>query len=333
MPELRLNPVTREWVIIATERAKRPMEFKTQYLQRPGQPPYLATCPFCAGNESKTPEEHLRLADASGWRIRVVANKYPAVISDGERIRKQDGIKKTVSGVGVHEVIIEHQRHNLSTALFDQKHFEDIMSVYKNRFIEAYRDPRVEHVIIFKNHGESAGTTVVHPHTQLIATPVVPVQFRDRVQAAMHYFDDTGECLMCAIIKREREEKIRVVVDTDNFLTFIPYAALSPFHLWIFPKRHSAAFSTISVDESKELAYHLKTVLLKIYWGLDDPDYNFVIRSSRPQDAGNEYCHWYISIVPRLTKSAGFEIGSGMYINTSLPEESAEFLRAAKTSE
>jgi UDPglucose--hexose-1-phosphate uridylyltransferase len=330
MPELRLNLVTREWVIIATERAKRPTDFRSPYLDRPSAPESSPACPFCPGNEKKTPEEHLRLADEKGWRIRVVANKYPALEGSGERTRRLDGLKRSISGVGVHEVIIEHQRHNLSTALFEDKHIEDLVLVYKNRFIEAHRDPRVEHVIIFKNHGEAAGTTVTHPHTQLIGTPVVPIQFRDRVQSAMHYFDDTGECLMCATLKRELSERTRVITDTQHFLTFIPYAALSPFHTWIFPKRHSSAFSTISSDEAKDLAHHLKAILLKFHKGLDNPDYNYVIRSSRPQDAGNEYCHWYISIVPRLTKAAGFELGSGMYINTSLPEESAEFLRSVK---
>lgn len=329
MPELRLNLVTREWVIIATERAKRPTDFKN-HRERLLHPEYLPNCPFCAGNERKTPAERFRLPDGENWKIRVVANKYPALLSDGEKKRVDGGIRRTVAGVGIHEVIVETPVHNTTTALLDQSRVEDLIKVYKSRFIEAHKDQRVEHAIIFKNHGEGAGTSLDHPHSQLIATPVVPVQFRDRVQAALHYFDDTGDCLICSILRKDMEDGTRVILDTPHFLTFIPYAALSPFHTWIFPKRHSAAFSSITDEEAADLSYCLKTLLSKFYYGLDDPDYNYVIRSSRPQDCSNEYCHWYLSVVPRLTMSAGFEMGSGMFINTSLPEKNAEYLRNMK---
>ena len=329
MSELRLNLVTREWVIIASERAKRPIDFVTSRPERLQSPPFLSSCPFCPGNESRTPPERFRLPADGSWKIRVVSNKYPA-LTDGERKRMTDGFRRAVSGVGIHEVIIESQVHNTTISAMDHSDIEDLIKTYRNRFLEAHRDPRIEHVIIFKNHGEGAGTSLLHPHTQLIGTPVVPVQFRERVQSAMHFFDDTGECLLCSILKKEMEDGVRVLIDTDHFLTFIPYAALSPFHTWIFPKRHSAAFSTITDDELADLAFHLKTILSKFYYGLEDPDFNYVIKSSRPEDAGNEYCHWYLSIVPRLSRAAGFELGSGMFINTSLPEKSAEFIRSVR---
>lgn len=329
MPELRLNLVTREWVVIATERAKRPEDFKAAVPERPAMPPYLAECPFCPGNEGKTTEERFRISEGDAWKIRVVANKYPAVASVGEKHWIPDGFRRTVTGVGLHDVIIESPAHNMNPALMEPGHVNDLIGVYRKRFIEAHRDPRVEHVIIFRNHGEGAGTSLAHPHSQIIGVPVVPVQFRDRVQAAMHFFDNTGECLFCHILNKEKGYGVRVVLETEHFLTFIPYAALSPFHTWVFPKRHSAVFSDISDEEAADLALNLKTVLSKFYWGLDNPDYNLVIRSSRPEDAKNEYCHWYLSIVPRVTQSAGFELGSGMFINTGLPEESARFLRGA----
>lgn len=330
MSELRLNLVTREWVVISTERAKRPTDF-LEAEARPPAPPYLKACPFCPGNERKTPEELFRLDmgdGTEGWLVRVVANKYPALSPEGQKKRVTEGTKRFVSGVGIHEVIVESPAHDMTLALLEQWHIQDVLRTYKNRFIESHKDPRVEHVIIFKNHGEGAGTSIPHPHSQLIATPVVPIQFRDRVQAAMHYFDDTGECLMCSMVRRELDEGARVVLDTEHFLTFIPYAALSPFHTWIFPKRHSATFSEITEDEIASLAVHLKDLMRRFYFGLENPDYNMVVRSSRPQDGANEYCHWYLSIVPRITRAAGFELGSGMFINTSLPEESAEFLRS-----
>ncbi|MBI5467921.1 MAG: galactose-1-phosphate uridylyltransferase [Deltaproteobacteria bacterium] len=329
MSELRLNLVTREWVIIASERAKRPMDFMNARPERPQSPPFLSSCPFCPGNELRTPPEQFRLPADGAWKIRVVSNKYPA-LTDGERKRMTDGFRRAVTGVGVHEIIIENPVHNMTISSMDQRDIEEILRTYRRRFIAAHMDPRVEHVIIFKNHGEGAGTSLLHPHTQLIGTPVVPVQFRERVQSAMHFFDDTGDCLLCSILKKEMDEGVRVVNDTEHFLTFIPYAALSPFHTWIFPKRHSAAFSSITEDEITDLAFHLKTILSKFYYGLEDPDFNYVIKSSRPEDADNEYCHWYLSIVPRLSKAAGFELGSGMFINTSIPEKSAEFIRSVR---
>ncbi len=327
MSELRLNLVTREWVIIATERAKRPMDFSNSLL-KPPLPEHLPSCPFCPGNEHKTPKEKFRLPDDGSWRIRVVENKYPA-LSGGEVKRSVEGIRRKVTGAGIHEVIIESRLHNVSTALMELSHLQEVIRTYRSRFIKAHSDPMVEHVIIFKNHGEGAGTSIEHTHSQLIATPVVPIQFRDRVNAAQQFFDNTGDCMLCSILRQEREEGARVIIDTEHFLTFIPYAALSPFHTWIFPKRHSAAFSTISEEEVKDLSYHLKTLLSKCYYGLENPDYNYVIKSSRPQDMENDYCHWYLSVVPRITKAAGFELGSGMFINTSIPEKSAEFMRNA----
>lgn len=329
MPELRLNLVTREWVIIATERAKRPQDFRTD-TGRPLPLPYEKTCPFCPGNERKTADELLRVSGENGWKIRVVSNRYPALSKTGEKRRLVGDSKRMVTGVGLHEVIIETPAHDITPGLLDLSHVEEIIKVYKARFLEAYNDSRVEHVIIFKNHGENAGTSLYHPHSQLVATPIVPIQFRDRVQSAMHYFDDIGECLMCAMIKSELGESRRIILDTQHFLTFVPYAALSPFHTWIFPKRHSASFSDITPEEMKELALHLKNILAKFHYGLDNPDYNYVIRSSSPEASANEYTHWYMSFMPRITKTAGFEIGSGIFINTSMPENSAEFLRSVQ---
>lgn len=329
MTEMRLNLVTRDWVVIATERAKRPADFRRAG-DRAFCPPYVETCPFCAGNEHKSPKELFRQADDGAWKIRVVQNKYPAVSDAGDRQRLTEGTKRMVSGVGHHEVIIESPLHDASPAFLDLKYVEDLVRCYRDRFVLAYEDPRVDHVIIFKNHGESSGTSIDHPHSQLIAIPVVPMKFRDRVLAAMHYFDDTGECLICDIIKMEINDGRRIVIDTGDFLTFVPYAAISPFHVWIIPKRHSASFSGITENEIIALARHLKALLLKYHIGLEDPDYNFVIRSSRPADLDNPYSHWYVSVIARISTTAGFELGSGIYYNTGVPEEIAPFLKAIK---
>ncbi|MCK4739509.1 MAG: galactose-1-phosphate uridylyltransferase [Deltaproteobacteria bacterium] len=334
MPELRLNLVTREWVIISTKRAIRPDDFRGSNNGLP-LAEFVESCPFCPGNEEKTPPESLRINDdtrggKNSWRVRVIPNKFSALTTEGEKERCHEGTRRRVSGVGRHEVIIETPFHNLNPATLDIPRLAELLRIYRERFLDAYNDHRVEHVIIFRNHGEQAGTSLEHPHSQLIATPVVPLQFRDRVQAAMHYFDDTGHCLLCEIVKAELKDKKRIILETEDFITFIPYAAVGPYQTWIFPKRHSATFASITDFESEALATHLKAILSKLYFGLGDPDYNYVIRTSRPKDLTNEYCHWYVSIHPRLSKAAGFELGTGMHINSSRPEVDAEFLRSVK---
>lgn len=329
MPELRLNLITKEWVIISTERAKRPEGFKSG-IRKKVLPEFVNTCPFCPGNETKTPEEVFRISDGDQWKIRLVPNKFAALLREAERIRINDGLKHVISGFGIHDVLIETPLHNMTTALLPLDQASEIIKTYKRHFIELYSDPRIGNVIIFKNHGEGAGTSLEHPHSQIIGTPVTPFQIRDRIEEAIRFFDMTGECLVCKIMKEEKEEGARVVFETEHFITFIPYAALSAFHMWIFPKRHSGSFSDITDDEISDLALNLKNVLGKLYFGLNNPDFNYTIQSNRPKDAKSEYFHWYISIVPRLSTVAGFEMGSGMFINATLPEENAEFLRKIK---
>jgi UDPglucose--hexose-1-phosphate uridylyltransferase len=193
--------------------------------------------------------------------------------------------------------------------------------------VEIKKDPRVEAIIVFKNHGEGAGTSLQHPHSQLAATPMVPSQIRKRIEEATRFFDDNGECLFCRTLNEELAAGVRIVLETEHFVAFVPYAALSPFHLWIFPRRHASAFDEITEPEIADLATNLRTILAKMYCGLNDPDYNYSIRSIPTRDRHTDYFHWYLTIIPRITKAAGFELGSGMYINSSLPEESARFLR------
>jgi len=336
MPELRFNPITKEWVIIATERAKRPEDFKSR-VRKKDIPHFVDTCPFCPGNETKTPEEVYRIPEldqslqaASEWKIRVVPNKFAALHRKAEKMRINEGTKHIISGFGIHDIIIETPLHNMTTALLPLDHVAEIIRTYKRRFIELYSEPKIGHVIIFKNHGESAGTSLEHPHSQIIGTPVTPSQVRNRMEEAIRFFDITGECMLCKIMAEEKKEGTRVVVETEYFIAFIPYAALTPFHTWIFPKRHFAVFSDIADEEILDLALNLKTTLAKLYIGLNEPDFNYVIRSNRPTDARSECFHWYISIIPRLTTTAGFEMGSGIFINTTIPEENAEYLREVK---
>lgn len=326
MSELRLNLITREWVIIASERAKRPHDFKQKKLRK-NLPQFIESCPFCPGNEDRTPQELMRINGSTGWKVRVTPNKFPALSPARERKRINEANRHMVTGFGQHEVVIESPLHNTSIAQMHIEDISDIVRTYRTRFDELYNNPGIEHVIVFKNHGEGAGTSLEHPHSQIIATPVTPFLVRNRIEEGIRFFDNTGECLICATLQDELSDGRRIILDTDHFVTFIPYAALSPFHTWIFPKRHCATFSTITDDEIRDFSFHLKTLLGKLYEGLEDPDFNYSINSQNPKECKSEYFHWYLSIVPRVIQTAGFELGSGVYINSAIPEKSAEFLR------
>lgn len=327
MPEIRLNRITGDWVIIATERAKRPEEF-AHAREKKELPPYVPTCPFCPGNEDQTPSERFRLpGKEGGWTVRAVPNKFSALTSAGDVLRRGTGLKKRLTGIGLHEVIIETPEHNRTLASLPLVHVEQILLAYRNRFLAFYQDSRIEHVIIFKNHGQSAGTSLEHPHSQIVGTPVIPGQIRYRIEHALRNYNDFGACLYCWSLKRELEDGIRIVKENSSFVVFVPYAALTPFHLWIFPKRHNASFGNVKDSELAELAAILKEILLRLYVGLDNPDLNYVTRSLSAEDGPLKYFHWYLSIVPRLSTAAGFELGTGMFINTTSPEDSAQFLR------
>lgn len=328
IPEIRYNLITRDWVIVSPGRAKRPDEVKREEGFEKNTIAYKTDCPFCPGNEDKTPPEIFRIEGADrSWQVRVIPNKFSALAREGELHRKVEGVKRSVSGVGIHEVIIESPLHNVTLALLDNSVVAKVMQAYKYRYLEIYKDPRIQLVTIFKNHGEGAGTSLEHTHSQIIGTPVMPPNVRNRMEEAMRYYDDTGECVCCKVIETELADRERIVIEGAHFVSFVPYAALSSFHTWIFPKRHAPSFGEIRPDELEDLASLLRTTLAKLYYGLNNPDFNYVIRSIPEVGRGTEYFHWYISIVPRLGKMAGFELGSGMFINPSLPEDNARFLR------
>lgn len=333
MTELRHNLITRNWVIIASDRAKRPHEFAQTEKTKIVLPSYREDCPFCLGNEHLTGPESYRLTENNTWKVRAVPNKYPALSPEGERVRNIDGIFRSLSGVGFHEVIIEHPRHDLTIALMEVADVANILRVYRQRYSEIRKDSRVQTIIIFKNHGSSAGTSLEHPHSQLAATPIVPDQLRVRIQEAMRHFDDMDECLFCRTLTSELAAGERIIFESKHFVAFIPYAALTPFHTWIYPRQHLSSFEDITDEEIADLASNLKTVLAKFYYGLNDPDYNYNIRSIPTDEQRTDYFHWYISITPRVSLVAGFELGSGMYINTGVPEESAAFLRSVEIPE
>jgi UDPglucose--hexose-1-phosphate uridylyltransferase len=332
MPELRQNFFTKEWVIIATDRAKRPEELATR---RPVQtvPSFVESCPFCPGNESKTPPEIMRYPanTAEPWAVRVIPNKFAALSRDVQPTRNLQDVWRRIEGFGFHEVIIDSPDHSCCMALLSDEQVARILRVYKERYSLLGMDRRINHVTIFKNHGVDAGASLQHPHSQLIATPVIPSQVRHRLHEALRHYDDDGNCMFCHMVEREIAEQTRIVQKSELFVAMEVFASATPFATHIFPLRHMASFGDISAAEISDLARVLRNLLAKLYVGLENPDLNFTVRSG-PSDYGSaRHFHWYVSVIPRLTRTAGFELGSGMFINTVLPEAAAEFLRNVKT--
>lgn len=336
MSELRQNLATKRWVIIATERAKRPEDFinKKETVMHPSYDP---KCPFCEGNEVMSKEEIIGYRNESsrpgekGWQLRVIPNKFPALLPSTspqvEVKRSKSGIYLCMDGVGKHELVIENPAHNKTIATMSTGEVERVVRAYLERYLTLDWDPHYKLVIIFRNQGGLAGASQVHPHSQIVATAVVPNHIRLAFYEAQRYYDELGRCVYCDMIKNELHEKDRIVVENDKFVAFIPYAAMVPYETWILPLQHATSFSDLYEEDINPLAEILRSVLAKFYYSLNNPDYNYCIRSVPHYSACEPYYHWHIQIIPRITTIAGFEIGSGMSINITLPEESAKFLR------
>jgi len=331
MPELRQNYFTKEWVIIATERAKRPEEMiKQKPLQTAAT--RVENCVFCTGNEAKTPPEVMRVSSGanSDWQVRVVPNKFAALSPEAQPTRHIQRSRRTMGGFGVHDVIIDTPDHSQIMALMPEAHIANVLRVYKSRYNTLSLDNRIAHVTVFKNHGIDGGASLEHPHSQLIATPVISHQVRERFQHATAHYDEYGECMFCQNLEEELSDESRIVLTTEHFVALELFASPTPFCTPIYPRRHMASFGDIDEAEINDLARVLKTVLSKLYHGLNNPDFNFTIRSAPVEFVGVKHFHWYLSVIPRMTRMAGFELGSGMFINTVVPEAAAEFLRNVK---
>ncbi len=328
MPELRKDPVTGRWVIISTDRAKRPSDFAREQVVIKG----VRFCPFCPGHEEKTPPEvlayrHSGQANEPGWWLRVVPNKFPALRVEGEVNRQGEGMYDRMNGVGAHEVLIESPDHNATLGDMNEKNISDIFWAFRDRILDLRKDKRLRYVLLFKNHGESAGASLEHTHSQLIALPVVPKRVQEEIDGAKRYFDYKERCIYCDITLHELETGKRVILETDHFLVISPYAPRFPFETWIIPRRHNSHFEASEAAVLQNLGWVLRTTIRKIDKVLENPPYNMVIHSGPVQEGPITHYHWHMEIIPKLTKVAGFEWGSGFYINPTPPEESAKFLR------
>jgi UDPglucose--hexose-1-phosphate uridylyltransferase len=335
MPELRRDPVTGRWVIIASERAKRPQDFIREPVKLKG-----GFCPFCPGNEAKTPLEILAYRPESagngkngpGWMVRVVPNKYPALEIEADLDRNAEGIYDRMNGTGAHEVIIETPQHEHTFATMPLKRIEDVLYAYRDRIVDLRNDHRLKYALVFKNHGEVAGATLEHPHSQLIALPIVPRQVVEELKGARDYYQIKDRCIYCDIVHQEAKEQLRTVFENENFMVVSPYAPRFPFETWVIPKRHDSAYQNSPAHLFGNLAIAIKSLAGKLDRVLDLPAFNMVLHTAPLHDDPTDHYHWHMEFMPRLTKVAGFEWGTGFYINPTSPEEAAKFLREAKVS-
>jgi UDPglucose--hexose-1-phosphate uridylyltransferase len=334
VPELRKDPITGRWVIISTERARRPTDFSHESTAPLGG----GFCPFCYGNESKTPPEILAYRangggpNTPGWSVRVVPNKFPALGIEGPLLRQGDGIFDKMSGIGAHEVIIETPEHHTTLAMQSEKGIEDVLWAFRDRMLDLKKDSRFRYVLVFKNHGVAAGASLEHSHSQLIALPIVPKEIREQVDGAKQHYDYKERCIYCDVVRQELDSGVRVVAENSDFVTLSPYAPRFPFETWIVPKQHESRFEDSPTHAFENLARALKLLLTTTDQVLEKPAFNLVLQSAPLQEPSNAYYHWHIEYMPRLTKVAGFEWGSGFYINPTPPEEAAQYLREAEVT-
>jgi UDPglucose--hexose-1-phosphate uridylyltransferase len=330
MPEFRKDPTVDRWVIISTERANRPVGHGAS-----GEFSDIGPCPFCAGHEAMTPPEILVLRDESEppaspqWTVRVVPNKYPALVRNGSGTQIADELYVAHGGIGAHEVIIESPSHVTDTALLSDKQFEAILRAYHDRITALRSDRELRYILIYKNQGPEAGATLEHVHSQLIALPVIPKQVLEEIGAAKTYYQSRRQCVFCDVIRRETKERERFVIESDRFIVICPFASRFPFETWILPKRHASFFERVGQQDNLDLARILRETLRRLNRSLGHPPFNYIIHSNPLDQDENDYYHWHIEILPKSIQVGGFEWGSGFYINTVTPEQSASLLRQA----
>lgn len=331
MPELRTDPISGRWVIIATERAARPNDFPPPPVEVDDQ----NSCPFCEGREARTPPEIFAIRapgtapNTPGWHVRVVSNKYPALRIEGDTTPSRVGIYTRTDGVGAHEVIIESTDHHTHLGLLPAGHVAAVVGAYLQRYRDLDGDARFEYALLFRNHGRTAGASLPHPHSQLIALPVIPKRAAEELQASERYFGRNGICVFCHVIQQDLASRERVVFENDRFVAIQPYAARFPFETWLLPKEHKASFGELTEPEVKSFAEALRTTLYALHACLNNPPYNYIVHSASYVEPARHFYHWHLEIMPRLTQVAGFEWGSGFFINPVVPEDAARFLREA----
>jgi UDPglucose--hexose-1-phosphate uridylyltransferase len=330
MSELRRDPLTGRWVIVNTDNARKPDEYEHEE-SHPWKP---GACPFCYGNESQTPPEIIAIRDpntaanTAGWQIRVVSNKFPALQIEGDIDRRGLGLYDLSNGIGAHEVIIETPYHHKDLSDLMSNEIENILVMSSQRTLDLFKDKRFKYIMIFKNYGPAAGASLEHPHTQIIALPMVPKSVKEEILGAHRYYEYRDRCIYCDMIRQESQDKERIILENKYFIAFCPFVSRFPFEIWIVPKKHNSFFCLMSPEEVPALAVMLKDIVTKVKKTFKDPAYNFIVHSSPLNgDSKIDSYHWHIEFMPKLTRVAGFEWGTGFYVVPTPPEMAAQFLR------
>jgi UDPglucose--hexose-1-phosphate uridylyltransferase len=328
VPELRKDPVVGRWVIIASDRSRRPSDFSPELPRR-----RTSRCVFCEGNEDKTPPEILAARppesrpDGPGWTYRVVANKFPALRIEGDLEPSGEGLFDRMNGVGAHEVVVESPDHAASLATMSIDAVADVLLAYRERVLDLKKDPRFEYVLVFKNYGEPAGASLEHPHSQLIATPIIPIMVLEELGGSARYWEMKERCVWCDILRQERRAGRRVILESNGFAVVAPFAPRFPFETWILPSRHRSSFEDSEIDEIRGLAAVLREFFRRLGAALNDPPFNFMLHTAPLREPTLDYFHWHLEIIPKLTRVAGFEWGTGFFINPVPPEDATAALR------
>ena len=333
MSELRKDPVTGRWVIISTDRRKRPTDFRLESVHIAPDP----GCPFCEGHEHMTQREILAFrrhggqANAPGWDLRVVPNQFPVLRVEGSLDRHGEGLFDKMAGIGAHEVIIETPRHDQTLATMGDAAVEQVLWAFRERVHDLKQDRRFRYIIVFKNHGTAAGASLDHAHSQLIALPIVPREVKDEVDGARTHYTFKERCVFCDIIRQEVGDGRRLIAETADMVAVAPYAPRFPFETWILPKRHQHLYEDTPRHEYGSLARLLGDILRRMNKTLQNPPYNLLIHSAPlSEPSAGDFYHWHVEIIPKLTKVAGFEWATGFYLNPTSPEEAAEVLRETR---
>jgi UDPglucose--hexose-1-phosphate uridylyltransferase len=334
MSEVRRDIVTDTWVIIDTENDTIPKihahEQKTS-----------GDCPFCEGQENRTPSEIFAIRDGTppnkpGWKVRVIPNIKPILRVEGELKNVGVGVYDMVNGVGANEVIVEAPEHTVNFFELTEEQIALVLKVYSTRIEDLHKDKRLRYILVFKNHGQAAGaSTIMHTHSDLIALPATPVRVKQKLNGAREYFGYKERCLFCDIIQQEIEMADRLIFQSDRFVVIAPYASRFPFEILILPRRHLFSYKLIDAGEISDLAKVLRKIIKVMHSVFEDPPYNMILNDSPNLLPKKNYWlsirqdfHWHIEITPRIYRRTGFELGTGFYINRIAPEKAAHILRA-----
>jgi UDPglucose--hexose-1-phosphate uridylyltransferase len=328
MPQLRKDPVLKQWVIISPERGKRPSDFIVE------KPPLddLETCPFCEGHERMTPPETLAFrrsgtaANQAGWWVRIISDQNPILAPVGDAGREGIGMFDAMNSIGIHEVVVEAPRHDQTLQSSNVEQVREVIWAYKQRLLEIKKNPRFKHFMIVKNSGHGV-SSFTHTHSHIVGTPIIPKRIEEEIDGAREYFHYHDRCIFCDIIRQETSEPSRIIYQDDLYLAFCPFASRFPFEMEITPKSHQPFFENINNDHVHGFAHVLQVCLKKMQALLPGLPYNYILHSSPCSDSYRDFYHWHLEIIPKLTKVAGFEWGSGFYINPTPPEDAARMLR------